>query len=235
VKPQLFGLHFSGGNAYSLKGLFAGLEAAFDIELLELPGRGRRLDEDLLYTRDEAVADLLRQIRERRTGVPYLVYGHSMGAELGFIIVKEQELANDPPLYFIPTGNAGPNIHKREMLGRLPRAEFFAMLREMGGLTDAILEDEELMEFFEPILRADFQLLEDAEQVHIDFAIDTPVLAMMGAGEKYAADIANWKSYTRGHFDSRLMEGNHFFIHHHGAAIRQAVRDCFRKGLATVC
>src|SRR5689334_7331970 len=107
AKPQIFALHFSGGNCYSLQNLLSGLKDSFEIELLELPGRGKRINENLLRTRDEAVADILRQMRDRRKNVPYLIYGHSMGAELGFIVVRDRELANDAPVCFIPTGNPG--------------------------------------------------------------------------------------------------------------------------------
>lgn len=229
VKPQIFGLHFSGGNGYSLQNLLSKLKNHFEIELLELPGRGKRLDEDLLYTRDEAVADLLQQIRKRRKNVPYLVYGHSMGAELGFIVVREQELANDPPVCFIPTGNAGPNVHKRENLAALPRDEFFSMLKEMGGISDVVFGDEELMDLFEPILRADFELLENAEEMNIGFRIDTPVHAMMGSREKYVESIENWKNYTAGEFDCTVLKGNHFFINDHADTITQVIRDSFHK------
>jgi surfactin synthase thioesterase subunit len=234
VKPQIFGLHFSGGNGYSLQGLFAKLKNNFEVHLTELPGRGKRLDEPLLCKRDEAVADLLQQIQQKRKDVPYIIYGHSMGAELGFIVVKEMELANDAPVYFIPTGNAGPNIHKRENIAALPRAAFFDMLKKMGGIANEVLEDEELMDFFEPIVRADFELLENAEQIHIDFKINTPVHAMMGSEETYSGKIENWRSYTHGSFDYSIMQGNHFFINQHAEEINKIIRDSFHKGLEPV-
>lgn len=233
MKPQIFGLHFSGGNAYSLQGFFAGLKNDFEIELLELPGRGRRLEEPLLYTREEAVADYLRQIRERRKNVPYLVYGHSMGADLGFLVVKELEKANDPPVCFIPTGNAGPGVHVRESRASLPRAKFFDMLREMGGFSPELLENEELMEFLEPILRADFQLLEDEGGATADLTINTPVHAFMGSGEIHSGQIGNWGRYTLGGFDHAVLEGHHFFIHSHSETIAQAIRRKFIP--ATAC
>lgn len=231
LKPQLFGLHFSGGNVYSLQNLFAGLKDTMNVELLELPGRGKRFNEELLDNRDAAVADLLSQIQSRRTGAPYVLYGHSMGAELGFIICHEMELRNDPPLCFIPTGNAGPNVHKREKIAELDREAFFAKLKEMGGMTNEILENEELLDYFEPILRADFKLLEDAEEVLIDYKINTPVMAVMGDEEKYVSEIRNWKAYTEGSFDHKVVSGDHFFIYKYGDMLLQLVQNSFLSGV----
>ena len=233
VKPQIFGLHFSGGNIYSLQNLFTKLKSSFDVELLELPGRGKRTIEPLLYTREEAVADLLQQIRRLRKNVPYFIYGHSMGAELGFIITKELELLNDPATCFIPTGNAGPNIHKREKLADLPDHEFFDKLKELGGISELVLQDKELMELFGPILRADFGLLENAEETLIDYKINTPVYAIMGSEENYTIEIENWKKYTTGNFEFKIMPGNHFFIHQHTDAITQIISDSANKWLAS--
>ncbi|SKA45465.1 Surfactin synthase thioesterase subunit [Chitinophaga eiseniae] len=224
VKPQVFVLHFSGGNMYSLQHLFSCLKDHYSVELLELPGRGKRIREPLLCTREEAVADLLRQIRERRQSVPYVLYGHSMGAELGFLVNMQLEQAGDPPVCFIPTGNAGPNVHKREKLAGLDRDEFFFKLREMGGIPGDLLENEELMDFFEPILRADFKLLEDAEDIVVAYKTNTPVFAVMGNREKYAAEIENWKNYTLGAFEARVVEGDHFFIYQHADMLMQLIR-----------
>lgn len=210
---------------YSLQQLFAGLKDHFSVELLELPGRGKRIRESLLYSREEAVADLLRQIKARRKNVPFVLYGHSMGAELGFIINKELELANDPPVCFVPTGNAGPNVHKREKLAGMGRDEFFFKLKEMGGITNDLLENEELLDFFEPILRADFKLLEDAEDILIDYKIHTPVFAIMGNREKYVTEIENWRNYTLGSFEFRIVEGDHFFIYQHADMLAQILLE----------
>ncbi|OMP77909.1 thioesterase II family protein [[Flexibacter] sp. ATCC 35208] len=221
MKPQLFMIHFAGGNMYSFSALAGALRPFFTVELLELPGRGKRIEEALLFTRKEAVADLLRQISARRNGAPYYIYGHSMGADLGFRVCRELEMIGDRPACFIPSGNPGPNITKRERLAHLPREAFFKELQEMGGINAGMLEDEELAAFIEPILRADFEMLEKEDPVM--YKIDTPIYAFMGDKEKYVTDIANWAIYTRSNFSFRVLEGNHFFIFNHSAVIANTI------------
>lgn len=228
MRPQVFLIHFAGGNVYSFPGLAGALKPFFAVELLELPGRGKRIDEALLMTRKDAVADLLRQIRQRRNGAPFIIYGHSMGADLGFRICRELEMLGDRPVCFIPTGNPGPNITKREPLSHLPREAFFRELQEMGGISAGILEDEELVAFFEPILRADFELLEKEEDP-VRYKIDTPVYAFMGDQEKYVSDIANWGAYTRGEFNCRVLEGDHFFLFNHTAIIAETISHAMNQ------
>ncbi len=42
----------------------------------------------------------------------------------------------------------------------LPREEFLDALKSLGGCPEAVLNSKELMDYFEPILRADFQAIE---------------------------------------------------------------------------
>ena len=48
LKPQLFLLHFAGGNKYSFNFLKKYLESAFELVSIELPGRGDRMSEKLI-------------------------------------------------------------------------------------------------------------------------------------------------------------------------------------------
>ena len=199
---------------YSFQALVEKLRPTFEVEPLELPGRGRRIKETLLQTKKDAVADLLRQIRARRSKAPFLIFGHSMGATLGFAIVKELELSGDAPVCFIASGNAGPNVKEKNNYSQLPRDEFFDKLRERGGISRELSANEELLEFFEPILRADFALLERAEE-KITYKINTTIYAIMGNTEEYVAHIENWGNYTTGHFEHEVLQGNHFFVFDH--------------------
>ncbi len=63
-KPQLFLLHFAGGNRYSFQFLLPQL-SAFNVVALELPGRGNRLNEPLLDNFNEAASDLYQQVTDR--------------------------------------------------------------------------------------------------------------------------------------------------------------------------
>ena len=76
---QLFLLHFAGGSCYSFDFLKQHLDSRFEFIPLELPGRGRRTNENLLNNKEKAINDYLAQIKLIRNGEPYVIYGHSMG------------------------------------------------------------------------------------------------------------------------------------------------------------
>ncbi|MDN3695550.1 hypothetical protein QWZ06_26630 [Chryseobacterium tructae] len=49
-KPQIFLLHYAGGDRNSFRPLIEGLQSHFQVETPELPGRGNRMSEHPLKT-----------------------------------------------------------------------------------------------------------------------------------------------------------------------------------------
>lgn len=216
-KRQLFLLHFAGGNSYSYNFLKDKLSEFFEFIPLELPGRGKRFQERLLTTKESAIQDYFNQIKSLRNDQPYLIYGHSMGATLGLSVTKCMENVNDAPLHLLVTGNAGPNIKGKDKTIRylLNNIDFKEELRALGGVPEEVLINEELFDFFSPILRSDFEVLEKDNYHERGMVIQTPITAIMGDEEETMVDIDNWKKFTDGDFSSQLMKGNHFFIYNH--------------------
>ncbi len=95
---QLFLLPFAGGNCYSYNFLRKDVQnLAIELHNLELPGRGKRSRESFSANHQMAVDDYCKQIKELRNGQPYIIYGHSMGADLAFWVTNEMETSGDPP------------------------------------------------------------------------------------------------------------------------------------------
>ncbi|MGO4294460.1 thioesterase II family protein [Chitinophaga sp. RAB17] len=226
-KPQLFLLHFAGGNCYSFQEL-ASLLKDFEVISLELPGRGRRIGESLLRDFDLAALDFYNQIIKRVTSPHFLIYGHSMGAFLGLTVSGMLEKAGRPPAYLFVSGNAGPGVQIRKKRYELASEAFVQELLDMGGAPEEFIKDKELFDFFEPILRADFEIVEKNE-IKIEPAISAPLYAIMGSEEEYVEQIANWRHFTRSKFNCEIMEGGHFFIHKHPEKIAGIIRDSYRN------
>ncbi|MEO1624658.1 MAG: alpha/beta fold hydrolase [Bacteroidota bacterium] len=229
MKPQLFLLHFAGGNGYSFQFLLPELKPYFETHVLELPGRGRRMEEPLLYDKGTALKDLFRQIKQKRSRAPYVIYGHSMGASMGLLLTHEMEKLLDPPVCFIPTGNAGPGVGRKKERYKMPRPEFIKALKDLGGVPDEVFENKEIFDFFEPVLRADFEIVEKEYPLPEGFSIQAPVIALMGSDEEDSEKIENWESYTRGKFQFRHFQGDHFFIHHHASGLSKVIRDGYHQ------
>lgn len=214
-KPQLFLFHFAGGNCYSFRFLTP-LLPDFEVIPLELPGRSKRMNEPLLNEFDKAAEDLYKQIMSSITGAPFLIYGHSMGAYLALRVANMLEKAGRYPAGIIVSGNAGPGIKDPDDKKRylLNKPAFIEEVKLLGGLPPELLENEELLSFFEPILRADFEIAE-RNGLEEEPAIQGNLFAIMGSQEDDVASINNWSGFTKGRFNAEILEGDHFFIHRH--------------------
>jgi external thioesterase TEII len=226
-KPQLFLLHFAGGSCRSFQFLTSSL-MEFDVIPLELPGRGRRAGEPLLNEFGAAVRDIYEQLTRRLTSPAFLIYGHSMGAYLGLAVANLLVKAGIPPAYLIVSGNAGPKARDDEKVYLLDRVAFIQKLEKLGGVSREIVEDEELFDYFEPILRADFEIVERNDLTN-EQAVSIPLYAMMGSQEEEAGEIENWSNFSRTDFKFEIMEGDHFFIYKHPQRIATIIRDCYQR------
>lgn len=164
-KLQLFLIHFAGGNCYSYNLLKTLLTAYFDVEVLELPGRGKRITEPLIKDSVLASTDLYIQLKSKLMGSEYLIYGHGMGAILGFLVTKKMEQEMRSPMHLIVTGNNGPGRLREKCRYNMPTTLFVQELKKLGGIPNELFENEELFRFYEPILRADFEIVEKESEI----------------------------------------------------------------------
>lgn len=225
MKYQLFLLHFAGGSVYSFDFLKKYIKPNIEFIPLELPGRGKRFSEGLLKNKKEAIEDYVTQIKTLRNSKPYLIFGHSMGATLGLSVVEKMEKRGDQPEALIVSGNPGPGIKKEDNTKRylLEDAEFKIVLKELGGIPDEVLENDELYEFFSPIIRADFEVLENDDFSEKEIRLNTSLHGLMGDEEETCDRIENWRNFTNADFQFKIFKGNHFFINEHAQELAKVI------------
>lgn len=227
----IFMLHFAGGNCYSFKFLTDQL-LGYKVIVLELPARGRRMAEPLIRSRQAAVSDLLDQFLKHNIRKDFIIYGHSMGATLGLLLTRELEMRSIYPDQLIVTGSCGPYEEKvSKKRYELSSTDFKQMLKDLGGISELVLDEKELFEFFEPLIRADFELLEK-ENIVLPHAVKTPIHALMGQDEEDEEHIQNWKSLTQGACTLERWPGEHFFIHDHTERLGDLLKDYTKASVA---
>lgn len=229
-KPQLFMLHFAGGNSDSFNFMNPYL-GEFKLETLELPGRGASSDEILIKDFSTAANYIYTQIKKRLTSRNFLIYGHSMGASLAFKVTGMLEEDSITPLCLIVSGNAGPKIKENKKRYLLEDKEFIAEVTKLGGLPLEFLESQELLDYFIPILKADFEISEE-NNLGSESIIKTPIYSIMGDVEKHVEDIMNWSKYTTSSFDYEILTGNHFFIFNNTEKVCSVIKECYKKNVA---
>lgn len=230
-KPQLFLLHFAGGNCYSFQ-FITPLLKEFEVISLELPGRGKRMGEPLLKDFDDAARDMYAQLSAKITAPTFLIYGHSMGAYLTLRVCNMLEQNGRFPAAIIVSGNAGPGVPDKENKRRylMETADFKEELRIIGGVPPEFLENDELFEFFEPILRADFEIAEN-NRMDNEPAANAPLYALMGSEEEDVNEISNWSRFTKSDFRYEILQGDHFFINKHPRRIAAIIKDCYERAM----
>lgn len=213
---NLFCFPYAGGSRYSYNVFTKYADEGLNLIHLDYPGRGIRFREGLIKELGALADDCFERIKDKLYQ-PYAFYGHSMGTAVSYLVTKRiiREKMN-PPLHLFLTGRGGPGWdypEKKRYL--LPSSEFRKLLREMGGNSDEILNDEELMVFFEPILRADFEALEKYRYTPAE-PFDIPITVLKGDQEEITTEQAYaWQQETLQEIEVKTLPGKHFFIFDH--------------------
>jgi medium-chain acyl-[acyl-carrier-protein] hydrolase len=189
-----------------------------DVEVcpVQLPGRESRLREAPFETPEPLVKAIADALQPHFAGLPFVFFGHSMGAMLSFELARElRRRGQTLPLHLFVSGRRAPQIPDlEEPIHALPEPEFIVKLRELNGTPEEVLQHAELMKLLIPVLRADFSVNETYEytgEEPFDFGISC--FGGLGDREVSRDDCAAWKEQTRGRFRLRMLPGDHFFMH----------------------
>jgi surfactin synthase thioesterase subunit len=226
---------YAGGSKYSFSAMEKAKPENVKLITYDYPGRGQRLNEKLVKEIDELVEDMYHQI-EPELYAPYLIYGHSMGGLVAYklVILIRSKGHRLPETVFITGCNAPSAWEKKKLLHNLPYNELITELKEMGGIPTTILNDKDSMQFFEPILRADFSVVASALYQEIE-PIAVPFKIIIGTEENIMEeDALKWQKETTIplHFDK--LKGGHFFIFDHSEKIMSDLVNCFQNLKLTI-
>ncbi len=225
---NLFCLPFAGGHRYSYRDYSEKSPTFLNVIALEYPGRVSRMKEPLLKDILSLVDDLFKQISPNIADKPYAIYGHSMGGLIAYLLTQKLISNNyNPPVHLFITGTSGPSAESRfvKMRHLLPRDQFLQEMRELDGIPEAILQNDELLEYFEPILRADFQACETYQHVSMP-PLNIPMTVITGDKEDMTLeDIGLWQNESTKKVDFIQMPGKHFFIFEYPAQIIQIIAN----------
>src|SRR5690242_16693573 len=134
-KVHLIAFQFAGGNRYSYRPLQRELGRQIELCTVELPGRGRRSSEPLLTDLPALAADVFQAVAEYARGVPYALFGHSMGAQLAFLSARRLlERGLPAPRALIVSASAAPSRPLSTQRHLLTPQDFLNELRTLGGL-----------------------------------------------------------------------------------------------------
>ncbi|MFZ6027914.1 MAG: thioesterase II family protein [Chloroflexota bacterium] len=215
IRLRLFCFPYAGGGASIFRGWDAALPEAVEVCPIQLPGRENRFGE-APFTRMQPLIETLAQVLAPRLDIPFALWGHSMGARIGFELARHlrSQDAPQPAQVFVsgtpapPFWNAAPPIHA------LPEADFLGEMRRINAALTDVLQNAELIRLVLPSLRADFELCE-THRYRPDAPLSCPITAYGGAQDTSptVAQLLHWREQTCADFTSHILPGDHFFLH----------------------
>jgi surfactin synthase thioesterase subunit len=152
-----------------------------------------------------------------------------MGASLALQVVIELEKAGKKPVSLVVSGKSWPitGINHRRYL--MPQHDFEEGLKELGGVPSKVLENSQLFNFFSAALRSDLEIVEKKGITNLEYlTIDIPIIALMGDEEEGVDEIMKWQVLSRKKGKTKVLPGNHFFIHAHPRQISDIIRENFQ-------
>ncbi len=221
----LFCFPFAGGGAAAFHVLIELLPPQVDPVCVVLPGRERRLAEEPI-DRMGPLTDALFEAVSGELTPPFAFVGHSLGSLVAFELTLRLAREGRPlPSHLVAMACRAPHRPDPDPpVAELPEDEFRRELIRIGGTPPEVLEHEELMELFAPILRADFALHETylAEN---PAPLPVPLTVIGGAQDPKARreDVAAWKDLAGASYDELWLEEGHFFLTSAAPAVRDRV------------
>lgn len=215
VRMRLFCFHYAGATASIFRSWQAALPEAVEVVAVQLPGREYRLAEPVLTDMGQIVT-ALGEVLPPLLDKPFVFFGHSMGALLGFDLSRMLRARGlRQPELLIASGRNAPRFKWRDAgIQVLPDDEFIAAVRDYNGTPAALLAEESLRELWLPRLRADLTISAMYEYVE-ERPLECSIVVMFGEEDGLVSDVGlqGWLTQATAGVRFFRYPGNHFFLH----------------------
>ncbi|MCA1453650.1 thioesterase [Bradyrhizobium sp. BRP22] len=211
---RLFCLPYSGGSAMVYARWRRLLPSWIEVQPVEWPGRGARMDEPLA-TDPRKLAEQLASELHAQVDRPYALFGHSLGALVAFELAHSLLDRGAPvPVILFASGTEAPAVRDGSRW-RLPLSDEALLneLRNLQGTPDEALSNPEIMRAALPVLRADF-LMCGAYSYRPRPPLPCAIHVFGGEDDDTGYEsLMAWKRETLAEFSLDILPGHHFFIH----------------------
>ena len=206
--------HSGAGPSYYLKWLEF-LPPDFELWIVNYPGREGRFLEPFAKSINNLSYDIAQSLIELKP-LPLLIFGHSLGAAVGFEVAQFYETNGGMDLTKLIVSSRPPkktNDELTNMLKLSDRELINAVCNKYGGIASEIIENDEFQQFFTPILRSDLNLLSNYSTPSSP-KLNTDIHASFGDEEVSfsSKDIDEWRNYTNKDFTITIFPGDHFYF-----------------------
>jgi surfactin synthase thioesterase subunit len=216
-------LHHAGGDQYAYRNVRQWLLPEYESIAVELPGRSDRIREPLIHNMEQATNDIFSQLQPYLTN-DYFFIGMSMGGLFAWLLSLKFQKENLPlpkHIFFVSRMPIEYYAAKPNVKGK-SSDDFWNMILDYGGCPPQLVEHKELREFYEPILRADFEMMQDHAYGFKGIErLDVPASVYYGKNDHAnfdAGTMSEWNKYFKKEIEYKAFEGDHFFFYNDRAA-----------------
>ncbi len=215
---RLFCFPYAGGSSLIFRTWASSLPQNVEVCPIELRGRGTQMKLPA-FTQMEALVNAIAPVILPYLDKPFAFFGHSMGALISFAMAchLRKEYSKKLSHLFVSASRAPQIPLSKPPIHALPEHEFKQELRRLNGTPTSVLENDELMQLFTPILRADFTISETYiyAQKTQDTPLECPITAFGGLEDQEVnlQELEEWRSLSQNSFQLQTFSGDHFFIH----------------------
>lgn len=227
---QIFLFPYLGGSFTAFYSLAEKLDQLSDYEIWAAvpPGhlgssRGYPTDiEDLI---NSYLQDLLEIARP-----PYLFFGHSMGGIIAYFLTREMK---ERGCEYLPERlilSAAPSpLHMAQIsLSTSDDNILLSYLNDIGGLPREFVEDPEMIDYFLPVFRDDYRILEEAAlKPMVTIPIITDFIWCISDKVATSNSLLEWQKYISGDINVHSVpyDYGHMFITEHPDTVARIIND----------
>ena len=228
---RIFLFPYAGGGPSVFSKWSDKLPVNIEAQITHYPGRGSSHNEKPIKSLSFLIEELSQAIQPL-ADKPFTFFGHSMGGLIAFELaryLRHNELPQ-PNALFISAFRAPQILDLQPPIHELPDNEFIISLKKLNGIPQEVLQNQEMLDFFLPTLRADFKLIETYKYTH-DEPLNCPIVAFSGRDDPRVSreQLEGWAVQTNGRFESKYFEGDHFFINDQ----REIIVDIIVEGIVS--
>lgn len=227
---RLFCLPYSGASAMIYARWRRLVPSWLEVVPVELPGRGRRMDEPPRTDLTALAAELADELAPQAHG-PFALFGHSLGGLLAFELAHalRGRGLGEPRVLFASAAAAPSRREDGRWAEPLDDDGLIAEMRRLSGTAEEVFGNRDLLEMALPILRADF-LLCGRYAYRPRPPLDCPIRVFGGTRDDIAADrLRAWSAETRGDFTLEMFDGDHFFLRAHERPLLDRLAGCLGR------
>ncbi|MFD5409453.1 thioesterase II family protein [Streptomyces nojiriensis] len=231
----------AGGSASYYFDLSAALDPDIEMLVVQYPGRENRLFEEPAGSVAALADGVYEALRTRLPRRPAF-FGHSMGGLIGFEVARRLESAGGTaPHLLVASASSAPSVRTDRLTsgegaphgGTEPEPEpddaVLARIMGLGGTSDGVRQDPELLQLVLPAIRGDLRALAEY-RVDAGAVVGCPVTVFVADADRDVplAEAGAWGAHTTAAADVHVFEGDHFYFSGNPPKFLELLQDAVR-------